>query len=146
MGQHSQILSPVLGRSVGVFAVEQQYVGDVASRLHHLAAAGEIVRPDLGVGGPGLVAMEPLAVFEQPQTGEVIIRGLRRRIVYDETVQAACEGGVGDHLDITGIIRVGALTFSVHGERLGGADVLPVDMCHGCTLAYVGNGRGQHGT
>ena len=89
--------------------------------------------------------MEPLAVFEQAQTGEVIIRGLRRRIVYDETVQAACEGGVGDHLDIAGIICVGALPFSVHGERLCGADVLSVDMCHGCTLAYVGNGRGQHG-
>ena len=140
LGQVREILASVLRRGVGVFAVVQQDVRHAAARLHHRAAAGEIVRPDLGVGGPGLVAVEPLSVAEEGQSGQVVVRRLGGAVVDDEAVEAARQRHVRHHLDVAGVVGVGPLAVPVDGEGFGGRDGFAVNMGNGRAFAYVADG------
>ena len=146
MRKHIQILSPIFRGGIGIFTIEQQYISHIASGLHHLATACEIICPNLCIRCPGLISVEPLAISEEAQARQVIIRRLRCGIVDDKTVQAAGHGSICNHFYIAGIVRVGALPVAIHGERFGCADILSINVGDRSALPYIRNSGCQHGT
>ena len=144
LGEEGQIFAAVLRRGVGVFSVEEQDVRHIAPRLQHLATAGEIIRPDPGVGSPGFVPVEPLPVAEQRQSGQVVIRWLGCAVVDDKAVEAAGKRDVRDTLDVAGMVGIGALVVPIDGKGLRRGEVLPVDVGDGCAFPDVGNRGGKH--
>ena len=69
-----------------VFAIIIKYIGHIAALLQHVAAAGEIVGPCSGLFSPRLMAVEPLSVEVQSESGAHVVQWLMGTLVYNKAV------------------------------------------------------------
>ena len=133
-----------MGKQAGnhvVLAVIIEHVGHVATLLQQVTAAGQVVGPCLGHLGPGLMAVEPLAIDHQPQSRFLVIDGLVGALVDDKAVGAAGHLEVGCRLQVAGIVAIGTATHAVGSQRLGGDKRLAVEVGYRGRLADVALGH-----
>ena len=129
-----------------VLAVIIEDIGLIATLLEHKRTPGQVVGPYLRLLRPGLVAVEPLAVTDQVQSGPVAIVRLGGRLVDDKAVQAAGKGHVGRIFQRFRAVGIGFSSGAAGREGLGRNEVLPEDMGHGGGFADVGHGHRDGGT
>ena len=65
-------------RCVVVLTVVVGDIGHETALLKHITAAGQIIRPCLRLVGPGLVTVEPLAVFSETESRDLVVNRLVR--------------------------------------------------------------------